>query len=80
MNIDYSPEELEFQQEIRAWFKDNLPPELKRKNLIGETLTRDEIVGWQKTLSKAGYLVVSWPEEWGGPGWTATQRYIFGFA
>lgn len=77
MNIDYNPEELQFQQEIRAWFKENLPEEFKRKNMRGEMLNRDEIIQWQKILSEAGYLVVTWPEEHGGPGWTATQRYIF---
>jgi len=77
MNIDYTPEELAFQKKIRKWFKENLPDDLKRKNLNGVTLTKEEIVAWQKTLSEAGYLVVGWPQEWGGPGWTATQRYIF---
>ena len=77
MNIDYTPEELAFQQDIRTWFKENLPADLKRKNQLGATLTKEDIVGWQKILTKAGYLVVSWPEEWGGPGWTPTQRYIF---
>ena len=77
MNIDYTKEELEFQLEVRAWFKENLPPEVKRKNQIGEIFSKEETVAWQKTLSKAGYLVVGWPVEHGGPGWTATQRYIF---
>lgn len=77
MNIDYTKEELEFQQGVRAWFKENLPADLKRKNQIGETLSKEDMVSWQKTLNSAGYLVVSWPKENGGPDWTATQRYIF---
>lgn len=77
MNIDYTKEELEFQQEVRTWFKENLPEDVKRKHQIGAPFSKDETVAWQKTLSKAGYFVVGWPEEHGGPGWTATQRYIF---
>ncbi len=77
MNIDYSAEELQFQQEVRNWFKKNLPEHLKKKTLRGEMLTRDEIVSWQKILGSAGYLAISWPVEHGGPRWTATQRYIF---
>ena len=77
MNIDYSPEELEFQQEVRAWFKENLPADLKQKSINGEMLSRDEIVSWQKLLNSANYLAVGWTEEFGGPGWTPTQRYIF---
>jgi len=68
---------LSFQQEVREWFQVNLPEDLKRKNLIGETLSKEEMVSWQKKLNSAGYLAVGWPEEYGGPGWTATQRYIF---
>lgn len=77
MNIDYSPEELEFQKEVRTWFKENLPQNLKEKNMRGEMLTREEIIQWQQLLGSAGYLVVSWPPEHGGPDWNATQRYIF---
>ena len=77
MNIDYSPEELEFQQEVRAWFKANLPAHLKEKNMRGELLSREDAIEWQQILSADNYLVVSWPPEHGGPEWNATQRYIF---
>ena len=32
---------------------------------------------WQKKLANKGWLVPSWPEEYGGTNWTQTQRYIF---
>ena len=28
-------------------------------------------------LGDKGWLALTWPEQYGGPGWTATQRYIF---
>ncbi|MGB5233844.1 MAG: acyl-CoA dehydrogenase family protein, partial [Candidatus Macondimonas sp.] len=77
MNIDFSPEELAFQQEVRAWFAQNLPADLKRKTELGQMLNRDELVVWQRILNGKGWLVTGWPEEYGGPGWTPTQRYIF---
>ncbi|HBC58239.1 MAG TPA: pimeloyl-CoA dehydrogenase large subunit [Gammaproteobacteria bacterium] len=77
MNIDFSKEELEFQQQVRQWFTDNLPADLKEKNRVGLSLSKEEIVGWQKKLNEKGWLAITWPEEYGGPGWTPTQRYIF---
>jgi alkylation response protein AidB-like acyl-CoA dehydrogenase len=32
---------------------------------------------WQRILLDKGWLVPSWPVEYGGTGWTLTQRYIF---
>ena len=77
MNIDFTPEERAFQQEVRQWFADNLPAALKHKNETGQPLTKDEIVGWQRQLNERGWLAPGWPQEYGGPGWTPTQRYIF---
>jgi len=77
MDIDFSPEDLKFQREVRAWFEAHTPAALKRKAVTGEMLQKDEIVGWQRQLDDQGWLVTGWPVEHGGPGWTPTQRYIF---
>ncbi len=34
-------------------------------------------MAWQRILNKTGWAAISWPKEWGGPGWTAVQRMIF---
>lgn len=77
MDIAFSPQDLEFQREVRAWFQANTPEVLKRKVVTGEMLQRDDIVNWQRKLDDRGWLVTGWPKEYGGPGWTPTQRYIF---
>lgn len=77
MNIEFNAEEKAFQQEVRQWFAENLPAELKHKNEVGQMLSRDEMVAWQRKLNERGWLVTGWPQEYGGPGWTPTQRYIF---
>lgn len=77
MDINFSPQDLEFQREVRAWFQANTPEALKRKVVTGEMLQKDEIVSWQRKLDDRGWLVTGWPKEYGGPGWTPTQRYIF---
>ena len=77
MDIDFSPEDMAFQQEVRAWFKAHTPSDLKRKTVTGEMLQKNDIVQWQRRLDSQGWLVTGWLKEHGGPGWTPTQRYIF---
>jgi alkylation response protein AidB-like acyl-CoA dehydrogenase len=77
MDIDFSPEDMAFQQEVRTWFKAHTPSDLKRKTVTGEMLQKNDIVQWQRRLDGQGWLVTGWPKEHGGPGWTPTQRYIF---
>src|SRR5262245_7919387 len=77
MDLSFSPAELAFRDEVRAFFRDALPPELRRKTLEGVPLERDDYVAWQRILNKRGWAVPSWPREWGGTGWTPVQQYIF---
>ncbi len=34
-------------------------------------------VRWHKVLAQRGWSAPAWPKEYGGTGWSATQRYIF---
>jgi|TARA_B100000315_G_C14574063_1_gene587062 acyl-CoA dehydrogenase len=38
---------------------------------------KDVTLAWQRILHKRGWAGVSWPKEFGGPGWTSNQRYTF---
>ena len=72
MNLEFSAEEKAFQQEVRAWLKANkpeFPPAL--------TMSRENTLAWEQTLASKGWLATNWPKEYGGTGWTATQRYIW---
>jgi alkylation response protein AidB-like acyl-CoA dehydrogenase len=77
MDLSFSDSERAFQREVRAWFAANTPAHLRRKVVTGQMLNKDDIVQWQRRLDEQGYLVVGWPKEHGGPGWTPTQRYLF---
>jgi len=77
MKLDFSPEEQTFQREVREWLAANVPDALKRRAARGEMPSRDETQAWEQRLGARGWLVSNWPERYGGPGWTATQRYIF---
>ncbi|RPH40715.1 MAG: pimeloyl-CoA dehydrogenase large subunit [Burkholderiales bacterium] len=77
MDLNYSPEEAAFRDEVRGWLKDNLPEDLRRKTAAGDHLDKDDLLRWHRILAKKGWVAPAWPEEWGGPGWNVTQRYIF---
>ena len=76
MNLEFSPEEIAFRDEVRAFIEANYPPQLKGKGLR-EDLSKEEFLAWHKVLGKKGWSAPAWPVEYGGTGWTATQRYIW---
>ena len=77
MDLNYSPEETAFRDEVRAWIRESLPTELRDKVLNYRELTKDDLLRWHKILAKKGWIAPSWPKEWGGTDWTVVQRYIF---
>jgi alkylation response protein AidB-like acyl-CoA dehydrogenase len=77
VDIEFSKEELAFRDEVRQWLADNVPPAIREKTRYNVPLTKDEQQGWERILGRKGWLVSHWPQEYGGPGWTATQRYLF---
>ncbi len=77
MDLRFTPEELAFRDEVRAFFRANLPASIRTKLVEGKHLAKDDIVTWQRTLNKKGWAVANWPIEWGGTGWTPVQQYIF---
>ncbi|PIT79633.1 acyl-CoA dehydrogenase family protein [Limnohabitans sp. 15K] len=79
MNLELSPADLAFQAEVRAFLAMHLTDAL-REGQRGTTsmYPEPEVSGpWQRVLQVQGWLVPLWPEEWGGTGWTALQRFIF---
>lgn len=76
MNLDFSPEETAFRDEVRKFISENYPRELMGVG-TREDLTRDQLLAWHKILGKKGWAAPAWPEKYGGTGWTSTQRYIW---
>lgn len=77
MNAEFTAEELAFQKEVREFLEAEFPKDIKHKVDNGIRLEKDDFVRWQKILYKKGWVAPNWPEEYGGTGWTATQKYIF---
>ncbi|MFZ5698684.1 MAG: acyl-CoA dehydrogenase family protein [Pseudomonadota bacterium] len=77
MQLEFTPAELAFQREVRDWFTANVPEALRQRAARGEMPDMKEQHVWEQRLAEKGWLVTAWPVQYGGPGWTATQRYIF---
>jgi pimeloyl-CoA dehydrogenase large subunit len=77
MDLSFTKDELAFRDEVRAFFRDSLPPATRQKILEGRHTTKEELVEWQRILNKKGWAVPHWPKQYGGTGWTPAQQYIF---
>jgi alkylation response protein AidB-like acyl-CoA dehydrogenase len=79
MDLSFGKEEIAFQQEVRDWLKENLTPEIMGEIKAGRNayMPKERLIDWQKRLAKKGWLCTGWPKEYGGPGFTTTQKYIF---
>lgn len=79
MDIKFSSEELAFRDEVRDFLATALPEHLKSAmaNTPSVFVEKDIMIEWQRILNDKGWLGYQWPKEYGGTGWTPTQRYIF---
>jgi alkylation response protein AidB-like acyl-CoA dehydrogenase len=77
LDLNLTPEEQAFQDEVRGFLRANIPPTTKRKVDLGLKLVKDDYVTWQRILHARGWIAPSWPKEHGGPGWSPVQRYLY---
>jgi alkylation response protein AidB-like acyl-CoA dehydrogenase len=77
MNLDFSPEDVAFRAEVRGFIEANYPPALRGKQDEGEEMAKEDFLSWHRILAAKGWVAPAWPKEYGGPGWTSVQRYIW---
>ena len=77
MGLQFTAEENTFRNEVREFFKTAMPADMRRRVVLGQKPTRDDLIGWQRILDKKGWAVPMWPKEWGGTDWNPVQQYIF---
>ena len=77
MDLSFSPQDNAFREEVRAFMREKLPRATAHKVEAGFELSRDDILHWHKTLYEKGWIAPSWPTEWGGTGWSVTQKYVY---
>ena len=79
MQLALSKADVAFRDEVGAFLDAELTADMRE---AGHKSTRsysnlETSLRWHKALYKRGWAAPSWPKEYGGPGWTQTQRYIF---
>lgn len=79
MRIELTADDLAFQQEVRDFIAAQLTPELRAagRSITSVFVDKQYSLAWQRILHARGWAAPAWPVEFGGPGWSDTQRYIF---
>ncbi len=77
MDLNFTPEEEAFRDEVRKFLASELPSRLSEKVRLGKYLGKADLEEWHAILNRRGWLANHWPEQYGGPGWNAVQKFIF---
>lgn len=79
MDFSFSKSEEAFRSEVRQFLDENLTERLRTGSHFSPAVFVEPDIGkeWHSILAKKGWLTYYWPEEYGGMGWSPTQRYIF---
>jgi alkylation response protein AidB-like acyl-CoA dehydrogenase len=71
MRLTFSPDELAFEQEVRAFIGAHFEPDAPYRPHT------DDETRWAAALLHKGWAAYQWPPAHGGTGWSFTQRYIW---
>ncbi|MEV6275116.1 acyl-CoA dehydrogenase family protein [Nocardia sp. NPDC051832] len=77
MQLALTEDELAFRDELRAFFRTEIPAEIRNRARHSEELSKDDFVTTQRILNAHGLAVPNWPVEWGGKDWTPIQRHLW---
>jgi alkylation response protein AidB-like acyl-CoA dehydrogenase len=77
MDLNLTPEETEFRDELRSWLEANVPKDWGewREKPLEESFPY--LRAWQRKLYEGGWAAVSWPKEYGGRGATLMEQSLF---
>ena len=64
MDLNYSPEEEAFRDEVRTWLRENLPDDLRDRVVNYQELSKADLLRWHQILAKKGWVAPDWPIEW----------------
>ncbi len=77
MDLNLTPEETKFRDELRTWLEANVPKDWSewREKPLEESFPY--LRAWQRKLYEGGWAAVSWPKEYGGRGATLMEQSLF---
>ena len=76
MELNYTPEQQSFRQEIRAWLKAHVPSH-PLESFDATRAGFEAHRAWERTLAEGRWGMVTWPESYGGRGLDLIQWLIF---
>ena len=77
MNLDDTPQSRAFRREVSEFLAAALPADLREKVIHHKRLGKDDFVRWHRIVHARGWVGASWPEQYGGTGWTPLQQHIW---
>jgi len=79
VNLGLTQEDEAFRIEVRAFLAASLTEDLRAAARSATSVFQDKrfSMAWHTLLHARGWVAPSWPEEYGGTGWTRMQQYIF---
>ncbi len=77
MDLNLTPEQQQFRDELRAWLAANVPPPFVGSSTEEEKGEYFEYLRqWQRKVYDAGWAGISWPKEYGGRGAALIEQAI----
>lgn len=76
MNLDMTPEQHAFREEVRAFIRERLPTELRERLRAGHPPRKQDTVAWQRILNERGWAAPHWPRQFGGAELGQMERLI----
>lgn len=78
MDLNLTPSEQQFRDELRGWLRENLPEPWSGPHAgEAEKDYLDYLRRWQRRLYDGGWAGISWPREYGGRGSSSIEQAIF---
>lgn len=77
MDLRFTPEENNFRDEMRSFFREKIPAETRNRLAAGRQIGKVEWVESQRIMNAHGLAVPHWPVAYGGRGWSPIQLYIY---
>ena len=79
MDLQVLEQEASFRDEVRTFLEESLTDEIREAGKMVTSVFSPvkEAMAWQTILNNKGWAAPHWPKEFGGTGWSVTQRAIF---
>ena len=79
MDLNLTPQELAFRDDLRTWLAANLAPDWRNEytKIHGQREQFEYLRAWQRKIYDGGWAGIAWPKEYGGRGASLMEQVIF---